>query len=238
MFSIIGLAVAIFFSSIISGMTGLGGGIMLLAFMTPIFPPTVLIPLHGIIQLMSNTSRVILSYKKVDYRIFILFAIGAGIGSALGAPLTGNIPKSLSTIILAGAILLFTWFPKILRSVKVKGKFLFVGAIASFLSLFIGATGPLTAPFFLNSDLDKDSFVPTKAACQIPIHLFKVIVYLFSGFILSEWIIEIFISIPMVFAGNYVGKMLRGKVGDKLYRSVIKIVITLLVVRMLIKLVI
>jgi uncharacterized membrane protein YfcA len=103
--------------------------------MTPIFPPAVLIPLHGIIQLFSNTSRVLLSYKKVNFKIFILFAIGAGIGSILGIP-----------------------------------------AIASFLSLFVGATGPLTALFFLNSELDKDSFVPTKAACQIPIHLFKVIV--------------------------------------------------------------
>jgi len=235
--NIIGLALAIFLSSIVSGMTGLGGGIMLFAFMTPLFPPAVLIPLHGIIQLMSNSSRVILSYKKVNIRIFILFAIGAGIGCFLGAPLTITIPHLLSTIIIATAILFFTWFPKILRSVKVKGKFLFVGVIASFLSLFIGATGPLTAPFFLNSDLDKDSFVPTKAACQIPIHLFKVIVYMFSGFLLSEWIMEIFVAIPMVFTGNFIGKKMVGKLDDGIYRNLIKIVITVLVVRMLVKLV-
>lgn len=230
-------SIIILISSIISGMTGLGGGILLLAFMTPIFPPAVLIPLHGIIQLFSNTSRVLLSYKKVNYKIFILFAIGAGIGSLLGIPVTISIPAVISTIILAIAILFFTWFPKIIKTIEFKGKFLVIGAIASFLSLFVGATGPLTAPFFLNSDLDKDSFVPTKAACQIPIHLFKVIVFIFSGFILSQWLTEIFIAIPMVFAGSFIGKFLVGKLNESIYKNIIKIVITILVIRMLIKLV-
>jgi uncharacterized protein len=219
-------------------MTGLGGGILLFAFMTPLFPPAVLIPLHGIIQLMSNSSRVILSYKKVNFRIFILFALGAGVGSAFGAPLSITIPQFFSTIIIAAAILFFTWFPKIIKAVNVKGVFLYVGAIASFLSLFIGSTGPLTAPFFLNSELDKESFVPTKAACQIPIHLFKVIVFIFSGFILSEWFIEIVVAIPMVFSGAYIGKKLVGKLDEGIYRNVIKVVITVLVIRMLVKLVI
>ena len=230
-------SIIILISSIISGMTGLGGGILLLAFMTPIFPPVILIPLHGIIQLFSNTSRVILSYRKVNYKIFLLFAIGAGIGSLVGIPVTITIPATISTIVLALAILFFTWLPKIIKVLEFKGKFLVVGALASFLSLFVGATGPLTAPFFLNSELDKDSFVPTKAACQIPIHLFKVIVYLFSGFVLSQWAKEILIAIPMVFAGNYIGKLLVGKFKDSIYRNIIKVVITILVIRMLVKLV-
>lgn len=229
------LSLVILLSSIVSGTTGLGGGILLLAFMTPLFPPAILIPLHGIIQLFSNTSRVIISHRKVDVKIFLLFSIGAAIGSLLGSPLTLSIPDSLSKIVLAAAILFFTWFPKVLKSFDFKGKFFVIGAGASFLSLFVGATGPLTAPFFLNSELDKDSFVPTKAACQIPIHLFKVIVYILSGFVLGEWILEIIIAVPIVFAGNYLGKHLTGKLNESLYRNIIKVVISLLVLRMIIK---
>jgi len=220
-------------SSFISGMTGLGGGILLLAFMTPIFPPNVLIPLHGAIQLFSNSSRVALSVKKVDPGIFILFAIGAGIGSLASVPITVTITSIISTVILAAAILFFTWYPKIQKGIEFRGKFLVIGAIASFLSIFIGATGPLTAPFFLNSKLDKESFVPTKAACQIPIHLFKVIIYIMSGFILSKWYLYILLAIPLVLTGNYIGKIATGKFKDNRYKLIIKIVITILVGRML-----
>lgn len=238
MSDIIALSITIFLSSVISGTTGLGGGILLLAFMTPVFPPAILIPLHGIIQLISNSSRVLLSHRQVNYKIFLLFTIGAGIGSLLGSPVTITIPGYLSTVILAVAILFFTWFPKIIKAINFKGKFFVVGAAASFLSLFIGATGPLTVPFFLNSELDKDSFVPTKAACQIPIHLFKVLVYIISGFVLSEWLLEILMAVPMVFAGNFLGKHLTGKLHESIYQNIIKIIISLLVLRMLLKLIV
>ena len=81
--------------------------------------------------------------------------------------------------------------PKINKAIEFKGKFIFIGGISSFLSLFVGATGPLTAPFFINSELNTESFIPTKVACQILVHLFKVIIYFFSGFVLSQWLTEV-----------------------------------------------
>lgn len=49
--------------------------------------------------------------------------------------------------------------PKINKATEFKGKFIFRGGI---LSLFVGATGPLTAPFFINSELNTESFIPKK----------------------------------------------------------------------------
>ncbi len=95
----------------------------------------------------------------------------------------------------------------------------------------------MTAPFFLNSELNKDSFVSTKAACQIPVHLFKVIVYLFSGFLLSMWLTEILIAVPVVFTGSYIGKLLAGKINESFYRVIIKFVITILAIRMIVMLI-
>lgn len=228
-----GLAVLI--SSFVSGLTGMGGGILLLACMTPFFPPAVLIPLHGCIQLFSNASRVFLSFKKVHPGIFILFASGAALGSLLSYPIKITLTSLFSTLLIAFTILVFTWIPKSRKGIEFRGKFFIVGAIASFLSVFVGATGPLTAPFFLNSELDKESFVPTKAACQIPIHLFKVLVYLFSGFILAEWALYIIVAVPLVMLGAYAGKIMTGRIEEKKYRMLIKICITMLVLRMMVK---
>lgn len=230
-------SISVFLAALSSGMTGLGGGILLLAFMSALFPPAVIIPLHGIIQLLSNTSRTLISYKEIDPKIFILFACGSAFGALAGVPGTILLPTHFLTIAMALTILFFTWIPIPQSRMKFKGQFFFLGAIASFLSLFIGATGPLTAPFFLSAGLEKDRFVTTKSACQIPIHLFKIFVYLYSGFVLREWYLEILLAFPLVFAGSFAGKVLLKKMELTLYNKVVKIVISLLALRMLLKLI-
>ena len=231
----LGFSIAVLAGSFINGMTALGGGILLLAVMTPLFPPAVLIPLHGIIQLISNSSRIVFSLKQINYKIFISFTLGAAIGSAAGIPFTVKLDQFFFTIILSAAILFFTWFPGIKKITEFRGKFFSVGAVCSFLSLFIGATGPLSTPFFVNSELNKETYVPTKSACQIPIHIFKLIVYLISGFVVSDWIFEILVAVPFVFAGTFLGRKAALYFDESRYRLLLKCVITFFALRMLYK---
>ena len=143
-----GFSIAVLAGSFISGMTALGGGILLLAVMTPLFPPAVLIPLHGIIQLISNSSRIVFSLKKVNYKIFISFSLWCCNRFCRRNPdLRFKLDQFFFTIILSAAILFFTWFPGIKKITEFRGKFFAVGAVCSFLSLFIGVTGPPFHPF-------------------------------------------------------------------------------------------
>ena len=54
------LAMIAFCSSLFTACAGLGGGILLLAMMLQFFPPSVVIPLHGITQFFSNASRALI----------------------------------------------------------------------------------------------------------------------------------------------------------------------------------
>lgn len=225
--------VAAFLSSIISGMIGMAGGIILLAFMAPIFPPTVLIPLHGTVQFFSNFARVALSPRDVNWRITGIYTLGAALGAFAASHFILNIPQNTFQIIIAIAILIMTWKPKIKNFPRIKGQFFFVGAIASFLSLFVGAIGPFIAPFFLHVGLKKNNIVATKASCQFPTHAFKVVAYVLTGFLIGPWIKILAIVVPLVFLGNWIGKQLLGRIPEKSFRLIFKIVITILVVRML-----
>ena len=223
---------AVVLGSLVSGMTGLGGGVILLAFMTPIFPPAVLIPLHGTIQLMSNVSRTVISPKGVDMRFVLPFLLGSIIGALSGMPLQINLTSDYHTIIIAIAILVLTWVPKIKITNDFRGKYIILGFVETFFSLFIGSSGPLVSPFFLSSKLEIKNFVPTKSACQIFVHLFKVLIYFYSGFSLMNWAGHIALAFPLVIIGATAGKYLVGKIDEKLYRTIIKIVITILALRM------
>ena len=140
--TILTFGLVVLISSTISGMSGVGGGVLLLAFMTPLFPPHVLIPLHGIVMMSGNIIRVSMSYKHVNLKIITFFTTGALIGALAGAPFTLSLPKDTFRIVLAAAILVMTWIPISKKEIRFPGQFVIVGAVASFLSLFIGATGP------------------------------------------------------------------------------------------------
>lgn len=229
--------ITVFLSSFISGVAGMGGGILLLTIMLPMFPLQVVIPLHGVIQLTSNTSRVLISFRDIDVKVFTLFTLGALIGSLLVLPFDMEFHSNSIKMLLVVTILLFTWLPLNNIVLRFKGKFFIIGVISSFLSNFIGATGPLSAPFFLHSHLKKSHFVVTKAACQLPIHLFKVIIYVVSGFVLKDWIFHIITAMPLVITGNIMGKCVTQKIDGDNYKVIVKFIITLITVRMLIKII-
>lgn len=227
--------ITVLLSSFVSGFTGMGGGVILLTVMIPMFPPHIIIPLHGVIQLASNFSRVVTSPDDIDFKVFIIFSLGALLGCFAVLPINLDINTDFITLLMIISILIFTWIPLKFITNRFKGSFFVIGVVSSFLSNFIGSTGPLSAPFFLHSHLKQSNFVVTKAACQLPVHLFKVIVYIISGFILKDWIYYILTAIPLVLTGNMIGKYFTNKIPGNHYNVVIKIVITLITVRMLVK---
>lgn len=224
---------AAYFCAIVSGLTGMGGGFLLLVFLTPLFPPAILIPFHGSLQLISNISRSTLFFKHINWRITALFATGAMIGAAVGSQLVISLPADKFRLILGLAILVMTWMPKLEKVPRIRGLFLYVGGVSTFLSLFIGATGPLIAPFFLKAGLSKEGLVASKSACQIPLHVFKILVYLSTGFLLGPWLPILAGAVPAMFLGIWTGKKLLGRVPEKQFFRLLQIIITLLAIRLL-----
>ena len=78
------LTIAAFITSTISAIIGMGGGIILLGIMAIIIPQGyMVIALHGIIQLISNTTRTFLFRKYLKKNIINEFIAGAFLGIAL-----------------------------------------------------------------------------------------------------------------------------------------------------------
>jgi len=212
----------------------MGGGILLLAVMAQYFPLQALIPLHGLIQLGSNGARTVFSFRSVRWNIASLYAAGGLFGAAIGSQLVIKVPEGPYKVVLGIFILLITFIS--LPKTPIKGgllKWPLLGAISTFLGLFVGATGPLLAPFYLSERLTKETLVATKAACQIFTHLLKVAVFFAMGFSLGPHM-PIFIGmLGMVILGNYIGKLILHRVPDRLFILSFKVLIVLLSARMI-----
>ena len=83
---IITLIIAAFITSSISAVLGMGGGIILLGIMAVIIPNGyMVIALHGIIQLISNSTRTYVFKDYLKNNLIKEFLIGSLFGAAISA---------------------------------------------------------------------------------------------------------------------------------------------------------
>ena len=219
--------------SLISGVFGIGGGILLISVMAQYFSPTILIPLHASVLLVSNISRSAMNFKNIKWKITLHFAWGCPIGVALASFFVTKIPEGAFQIILGSSIILLTWMPKIKKTPKIHGKFFLLGLCSSFLSMFIGATGPLIMAFYSRENLSKEELVATESAGQIFTHSLKIISYTFLGFQVVEYgpLLSVFCLAAII--GAALSKMILTKISDKLFTIGLKTLLTLLALRTL-----
>ena len=69
------IGVAALFGSAIAAIAGLGGGILLMAVLLQFLDPLEVVPIHGVIQLASNSSRAVILRDDVDWAVVWRFAL-------------------------------------------------------------------------------------------------------------------------------------------------------------------
>lgn len=164
--------------ALISSLTGLGGGSLVLAGLLLIYPPTLAIPLHSFTQLAANGLRVGIFFKKINWKVVGIYSLlmfpGAWIGGKLFNYFNPNWLK-----ILVGSFILFSILPLPIHS-KEEPKlstFAGLGAISGFLGVFVGAVGPLVTPFFNRLKLERQSNISTKSAGQMMLQISKIVAF-------------------------------------------------------------
>ncbi|MEC9304305.1 MAG: sulfite exporter TauE/SafE family protein, partial [Pseudomonadota bacterium] len=101
----------VFFTSMLSGVFGMAGGLVLLWFLLVIFPASTAMAVHGVIQLTANASRAWLSRRFIVWRIVALMALG--VLSAAGLLLLFNYTPNAATVsLLIGLLPILVWTPK------------------------------------------------------------------------------------------------------------------------------
>ena len=89
-----------FFASFMAAVAGLGGGVLLLAVMVSFFPPAVVIPLHGVIQLGSNGFRALIMRQFFKQDILLAFTFGSILAAIIGSQVAVSLDETLLKVIL------------------------------------------------------------------------------------------------------------------------------------------
>ena len=107
-----------------------------------------------------------------------------------------------------------------------------MGLVSGLTTVFIGATGPLIAPFFLKGKLTKESIIANKAICQAISHAGKL--PLFIIFFQFDYFAEVKVLIPLVIAGKKILAFIPARVFQLLFRGALTVIAIKLIIDQLI----
>jgi len=221
-----------FVTSLITATFSLGGGTLMVAVLALVFPPAIVVPLHGAIQLGSNGGRAVVQRAHIQWGFVKWIAAGAVLGTIVGGQFATLLPERLFTGVIAVFVLVTTWLPQ----PKVVGRspvIQFVGgAIISGISMLVGATGPLVA-VFLKGIPDRQQLVATHAMLMTFQNVFKVLVFMALGFAFAEYLPLILAMVVAGFGGTAIGSKLLVKVPESAFRWGFKIILTLVALDLL-----
>jgi len=218
------LSIFAFGTSIISAVVGMAGGIVLLSLMTFFLPLQVIVPIHGIVQLISNSTRTWFLKDHVVKPVFLWFCLGLPFGAIGSTYIIKNISDPTAGYALIALLIFYTLFkPKKLPALSIPyPAFAIIGAMVGFLGPLIGATGPFMAPFFLRDEFSKENIISTKSSVQTMGHLIKIPVFLSVGFPYMDHVIMIVSLTIAAVLGTKAGVMLLGKLNEKAFRIIFK----------------
>ncbi len=228
------LVVASFFTSALTAAFGVGGGIAMLALMGLFVPVTALIPVHGAVQLGSNTGRTWHQRANVRLDIALPFIAGSLVGAIAGAFVVVQLPDAFLKIVLGVFIIAVTWAKIPGLATLGRAGMAAASAVLAVTTMFVGATGPLLSPILAQIvPNDRKALVATHGAAMTAQHGLKIIVFSFAGFAFWRWLPLIAVMVASGFLGTIYGTRWLDRLPEATFRRWFRIGITILALDLL-----
>lgn len=219
---------AVFATSLLSGIFGMAGGLILLWLLFFLLPVGTAIAVHGIIQVVSNASRAVISRRYIDWRIGGFAVLGLGLAAALFF-LVRYTPNLAVVQIVIGLMPILVWIPRRWLALDAARwpQAMLCGFISGSLSVGVGVSGPTIDIFFIRTAMDRRRIIATKSLIQVLSHFIKVLFYFEATLVLSGndwWLVAA--AAPIAVLGTRTGNVILQRLTDDGFRSWTRWIVT------------
>ena len=222
------LLVAVFGTSMLSGIFGMAGGLILLGILLLILPVGTAIAAQGAIQLIANGSRAWMSRAHINWRVLAIMTLGL-ISAGIVLFTVRYTPDLITVCIVIGLLPILLWIPQswlALDASKPLHAFI-CGFLGGGVNLAVGVAGPTLDMFFIRTAMDRRAIIATKAAAQVVNHSAKILFYwkataLLSGF---DWAM-IAVAAPMAVLGTSAGHWVLQRLSDANFKRWTRLIVT------------
>ncbi|MFC1832197.1 TSUP family transporter [Thermodesulfobacteriota bacterium] len=220
-------------SSTAAAVFGLGGGLILISFLPDFLPGDALVPVHGVTQLASNTSRAAFSFRSIVWRLWPLFFAGSVLGATMFGLLVVNISTAYIPVFIGVYILLKLWSERVGRLLSSFDSLFVLGFLQTGLGILVGSTGHLTMPRLLKEISDRDGIVATSGMFMSLSHGLKLLAYGIIGFKFNQYSVILAYMVTGALIGSFVGTLLRRQISNRWFSQILKILLTVMALRMI-----
>ena len=224
------LCVVMVGTSLLSGIFGMAGGLILIGVLLAMMPVPEAMMLHGVTQLASNGWRGLLWWRYVRPGAAVTYIIGCLVALLVWS-FTRYVPSTPVAFLLLGLTpFAVRLAPKDYRPDPERWQQgILYGLACMTLLLLCGVAGPLIDQFFLGGKLDRREIVATKAACQVFGHAAKL---LYFGTLVSQTgsvdpIVAVLASVSSMI-GTTLAKRILDAMSDQQYRRWANAIITVI----------
>ncbi len=222
------VAVAVFFTSTLSGVFGMAGGLVLLALLLAVLPVATAIAVQGAIQIIANGSRAWFSRQYIDWRILSFICMGL-LTAAVVLFILRYTPDLATVCIGIGLMPVLVWIPRKWLALDASRPVhaYFCGIMSGSLNLAVGVAGPSVDIFFIRTQMDRRKIIATKAATQVLSHGAKVVFYgtAASAMMAGDWLL-VLIAAPLAVAGTNLGYHILQRMTDDGFRTWTRWIVT------------
>lgn len=228
-----GLVLLAGLTSLLSAIAGAGGGAVLLAVLALVLPGAAIIPVHGLVQMGSNVGRAGLAWRGINWKTVVWFAPFGLLGTYFGSLLLVELPTTLLQLLIGLFLLYLTWGPELPKLMVGRAGLAVGGLLTGFISLFVGASGPVVAAFIKARFSQRLTTVATFAAVMTMQHAPKALVFGAAGFVFKDWWALILAMVSAGLLGTWLGLHGLQRITDQRFQQLFRWVITLLALRLL-----
>ena len=230
------ISAATLITSFISGIFGMAGGIVLMAVLVSLVSVATAMIIHGGIQMFANGYRAYLLRGAIDWRVFGIYCLGAGLGVAALAGfmvLLSWRPDKRTLYLLLGLTPLLIWLPQKRFNLDIQRPrdAVAAGFLVQGLNTLAGVAGPLLDLFFVRTEMTRQQIVATKSVTQALSHAIKIgfwtvpVVSAAGWSAMPPWWLFA-AAIPLSMLGTRLGKMVLERMNEVNFRLWMKGLVT------------
>lgn len=232
---LIPLTLTVLVTTAISGVIGMGGGVTLVAVMALLLEPGLVVPVHGVVQMVGNSTRSLVLLRKVSWPLFLRYVPTLPIGAVLGLRVYSGADLPWFRPLIGGFVLAFLIWDRLKPRRLVLPLWVFIpaGLLGGIITMLVGASGPYLAAFMLRDDLDREEIVATKAAIQSCGHLIKIPAFLAIGF---DYGAQLGLILPLVACavlGTMIGTRILKRLPERAFQIAFRVFLAVLALRLL-----
>lgn len=231
------IAAATFITSIISGVFGMAGGMILMTLLVSVLPVQAAMILHAAIQIVSNGCRCMLWRDYIVWRVLPFYGLGILLALVL-ISFIHFVPDKAVVLIVMGSVplmgMLLGRFVKI--SIMNPAQTFFTALFLTLVQMAAGAIGPLIDLLYNNAPLTRQEIIATKSFTQTVMHLVRL---LYFGTLIPlladnyEWPAQITISGMALFfvttiAGTILSARILAKMNDHNFKKITRWIIVVI----------